>query len=286
MRRRINLLVVALLVALVAMGAAGDSNFTNVVTSGDITAGDDLTVTDDAAVGGNLAVTGTSTVTGATTQTGALTIGDKLTVNDQALIDGDADEIQITVQGHTTQTTSLMVLEQSDGTDVLTVSNDGNTTVVGTLTGTDLATFNGGITAQVGDEHIGLPTWASASIAYTTTTDIFAVTGSETWVVHNVLINVTTNYDCTGDNCTLEIGTGDDTDGFLVLVDAEMQAADTEGTGWAAGWQGQLTGTTGVFLVTNQDFVMDAADGIDLAIGGTDPAAGAATVWINYTRLD
>lgn len=133
MNKRINVLVIALLVALVAMGAAGDSNFTNVVTSGDITAGDDLTVTDDATVGGNLAVTGTSTVTGATTQTGALTIGGKLTVNDQALVDGDADEIQITVQGHTTQTTSLMVLEQSDGTDKLTVSNDGNTSVGGTL---------------------------------------------------------------------------------------------------------------------------------------------------------
>ena len=36
---------------------------------------------------------------------------------------------------------------------------------------------------------------------------------------------------------TLVIGDGNDADGFCVLADAELQAADTEGTGWAAGWQ-------------------------------------------------
>jgi len=65
--------------------------------------------------------------------TGGLTLADTLTVNNGAVIDGAADEIQIRVQGYTTQTNSLMVLEQSDGTDSLTVSNAGNVDVVGTL---------------------------------------------------------------------------------------------------------------------------------------------------------
>jgi len=48
-------------------------------------------------------------------------------------VDGDADEIQFLVQGNVTQTTDLLVLEQSDGTDVYNVSNSGQTTVGGML---------------------------------------------------------------------------------------------------------------------------------------------------------
>jgi hypothetical protein len=43
-------------------------------------------------------------------------------------VDGDADQIQLSVQGNSTQTTSLMVLENSAGTDQLKVSNTGNVT--------------------------------------------------------------------------------------------------------------------------------------------------------------
>jgi len=52
---------------------SGDSNFTNIVASGDISAGDDLTVTDDATIGGDVAVTGAFAATGASTLTGAVT---------------------------------------------------------------------------------------------------------------------------------------------------------------------------------------------------------------------
>ncbi len=74
----------------------------------------------------------TSTLTSLTV-TGPITSGGKLLVTDQALIDGDADEIQLTVQGYTTQTTGLFVLETSAGTDKFTVSNAGNTVIAGTL---------------------------------------------------------------------------------------------------------------------------------------------------------
>lgn len=51
------------------MGAAGDSGFTNVVASGDITAGDDVVVGDDLTVTGDVAVSGNLDVAkGVTTQ--------------------------------------------------------------------------------------------------------------------------------------------------------------------------------------------------------------------------
>lgn len=78
---------------------------------------DVLTVTN----AGNLGYNGTST------------FGGNSTVNGKLLIDGQADAIQLQVQGYTTQTNNLLTLEQSDGTDVLGVANTGNTTMAGTV---------------------------------------------------------------------------------------------------------------------------------------------------------
>jgi len=49
-------------------------------------------------------------------------------------VDGFADEIQFLVQGHSTQNANLIVAEQSDGTDVFTVSNSGEVDINGALT--------------------------------------------------------------------------------------------------------------------------------------------------------
>lgn len=49
-----------------------------------------------------------------------------LTTLGRILVNGSSDVNQLTVQGHTTQTNNLLVLEQSNGTDVLTVTNAGN----------------------------------------------------------------------------------------------------------------------------------------------------------------
>ncbi len=48
-------------------------------------------------------------------------------------IDGDTDQIQMIVQGNGTQTTNLVVFEQSDGTDVFSITNAGNLTSAGNL---------------------------------------------------------------------------------------------------------------------------------------------------------
>lgn len=57
----------------------------------------------------------------------------------EVFVDGESDAIQAHIQGHSTQTSDLLVLEQSDGTDVFNVDNDGNVDVSGAVT------FDGGI---------------------------------------------------------------------------------------------------------------------------------------------
>ncbi|NIM51636.1 MAG: hypothetical protein GTO22_20715 [Gemmatimonadales bacterium] len=273
-----------------------------------------------------------------------------LTVTDNVLIDGQADAIQLTVQGHTTQTTNanLFVVEDSGGTDILAVAvppaagasgdlidltdtfgaMNGSDTVIGidiNLTGAnhtgtgnalhgidiDLTTadadaseiaielsdtdWDTGIKGAVNLEHIGFPTIASASVV-TTANDggLFTIADGEIWFVHAMWVNVTTNFDCTGNDCTLILGDGLDTDGFCTLADAELQTSDTVATGFAAGWQCMEAGTRGVYLdeATTNAFTggfvyapSGASETIDVDVGGTDVAAGAATIYVLYTRI-
>jgi hypothetical protein len=84
-----------------------------------------------------------------------LTLGDAtadVTVGSQTAlgkfaIDGDSDEIQLLVQGHSTQTSSLAVLETSAGTDEFTFSNAGVFTAngSGTFGGSGQSTISSGL---------------------------------------------------------------------------------------------------------------------------------------------
>ena len=56
-------------------------------------------------------------------------------------VDNRTDQVALTVQGHSTQTSNLFVLEQSDGTDVLTVDNDGAIGSAGAVTFEDDVTI-------------------------------------------------------------------------------------------------------------------------------------------------
>jgi len=173
-------------------------------------------------------------------------------------------------------------------------------TIQGDLTVADDASIGGDL-AVTGDSNYGidqtinsyentgmLPTVISADVEYTTTASLITIPDGEVWIIHDVLVNVTDNYDCTGDNCTFQLGDGGDPNGLVDLLDAEIQAADTEVTGGAAGWQGYLSGTRGAYLADGGGFVYapsGAAETIDFAMGGTDPAGGAATVYVIYTRI-
>lgn len=274
------------------MDIQGVSHFSSVYSNDDVQAvddvivGDDITLTDDLVMTAG-DVTCTNVTASGTVQAEQLTSTDDLTV--AGAVTGVTD---LTASG-------TVQAEQLTSTDDLTVAGAGSfgseltasngITVSGVITyGNSAMTMStSGIVAALELEHMVLPTVASAAVTYTSASDIFTVADGEIWIVHNVLINVTTNYDCTGSDCTLQVGDGNDPNGLLDLVDAEIQAADTEGTGWAAGWQGQLAATKGAYLV-DSDFVYapsGSAEGIDLAIGGTDPAAGAATIYIIYTRI-
>lgn len=165
-------------------------------------------------------------------------------------------------------------------------------TLQSTLSIGGATTLSGGVTQAVGTslENVGmLPTLQSAAVITSSAGALWTVGSGEVWNVHRVFCKITTNFDCSGDDCALIIGDGNDTDGFLVLADAELQTADTEGTGFAAGWQGLVSATVGAYLDAQGSFIYAAADTIDVDIrdasAGTNPTAGAGTCYIDYTRL-
>ena len=168
-------------------------------------------------------------------------------------------------------------------TDDLTVADD--------ATITDALTVSGIMTGPaIGVENLRLPTIETATIITTTDGALWTVGASEIWWIDRVFCNVTTNFDCSGDDCTIEIGlTGGDIDGFLDLDDAELQAADAEIAGLTAGWQGfGSTDTRGAFFAAGGGVIL-GNDTIDIKIednsATTNPTAGAATCYVVYTRL-
>jgi len=64
------------------------------------------------------------------TDTDTVTIGSN-TAGGKLFIDGDTDEIQLQIQGHSTQTNPLIVAENNAGTDQFSVSNTGDITLAG-----------------------------------------------------------------------------------------------------------------------------------------------------------
>ncbi len=74
------------------------------------------------------AASGTCTVTTVVPQTvtAGAPVDSANTFTRGQVIDGTVDEIQLRVQGHSTQTNPIFVAEKSDGTDILVVNNDGS----------------------------------------------------------------------------------------------------------------------------------------------------------------
>ena len=181
----------------------------------------------------------------------------------------------------------------------LVVDSGGLTVTAGGLTVTAGTTdIDGVLDAVVGTEHLGMPSVVSTAITYTAaaggTGAVATIGDGEIWIVHDVFVNVTTNFDCTGDDATLVVGDGNDADGFIVLADAELQAADTEATGFAAGWQGLIAATQGAYIdeaAGANSFIYapsGAAETIDWLVdesSGESITAGAATIYVVYTRI-
>jgi hypothetical protein len=163
------------------------------------------------------------------------------------------------------------------------------------LTAATLDLNNTYIDQDIATENIMLPTVASTAFTYTAaaggTATLFTIADGEIWLVHDIYVNVTTNFDATGDDATIDVGDGADVDGLCNLDDAELQTTDVEVTGSAAGWQcfGGAD-TIGAYIASGRGFIYapsGAAETIDAVIAATgdDLSAGGATAYIVYTRI-
>lgn len=277
---------------------------------------------EDAYVEGTLEIDGASTFDGGATFNAADMNGTKLTMDADAdsWADESADDIIDLVVGAATGYWNVLTgnLKVGNGTPDVTmdgedayvegtlevdgasrfdgaVVNNSTTQLVGAVNLDGAVDLDGVVTNAANLEHMMWPTYATTAFTYTAaaggTVPLFTIAANEVWYVHDLRLNVTTNWDAEGNDVTIDIGTGDDVDGLCVLLDAELQAADTEGTGWAAGWQCQVAATRGVFLDGTGGFIVlggGAGETIDAVIdetSGETLTAGAATAYLVYTRL-
>jgi len=79
---------------------------------------------------------------GAATVSTTLTVAGKATVNDAVLIDGDADEVQLVMQSHSTQNSNLVEGQASDGSTDWYIADNGVFSVA-TLTASGAVTAAG-----------------------------------------------------------------------------------------------------------------------------------------------
>ena len=207
-----------------------------------------------------------------------------LTMIGSGSIDLNANELILDVDQDT-----IITADTDDQIDIQIASTDEIT-----LTATRLS-LNDTIAYQaINTENLGtLPTILTTAITYTAAAGgsgtVATVAAGETWFVHKVFINVTTNFDATGDDATLTIGDGNDADGFIVAADANLQTTFTEATGFAAGWYGIENGSSGAYTTDDGGpFVYEGAETIDWLIdetSGETLTAGAATIYVIYTRI-
>jgi len=171
------------------------------------------------------------------------------------------------------------------------VVNNSTTQLVGAVNLDGAVDLDGVITNAANLEHVLFPSWVTTAFTYTAgaggTVTLATAGAGEIWFVQDVRLNVTTDFAAVGDDAVITIGRDEDIDGFCVLADAELQIADTEGTGWDAGWQCQVAATRGVFIDGTGGYILTGAETIDAIISaaGNDLSTGAATAYILYTRL-
>ena len=183
-----------------------------------------------------------------------------------------------------------------EGLEVATAVDFNNNLDVDGTSNFDEVDIDGVTNLVVGTEHIGIPTIFSTAITYTAAAGgsgtVATITDGEIWLVHSVFVNVTTNFDATGDDATLTIGDGNDADGFIVAADANLQTTFTEDTGYTAGWYGIENGSNGAYTVDDGGPFVYAPSGADETIdwlidetSGETITAGAATIYVMYTRI-
>lgn len=220
---------------------------------------DDVTVTGDLTVAGTFSPAGSFDLNGA-----ALTL------------DADADS---TLTADTDDQVDLAL----SGVDVLSITT------------TTLNLDDHIIVQDINTENVMHPTVLAVPITYTAAaggSGVVATIGAgEIWFVHSVFIQVTDDFDTTGDDATLVIGDGNVAAGFINAADANLQASFTEATGFAAGWFGIESGSAGAYTTDDGGpfvYAPGSAETIDYLIdetSGETLTAGAATIYVIYTRI-
>ena len=171
------------------------------------------------------------------------------------VIDGVSDAIQLRVQGYTTQTANLLTLEQSDGTDVLTVTNTGALTTAGAA---DFTYAQAADAAATGD---------SLEIAFTSPVD---TAGTQT---HNAL--------------TVDLAIGNSTAGTNTVtalqIDAITDDPQVVEKAINIGDEWDYAIDTGLPIVASaaqwwDDFFGDTVNATYAAVSGTDGQAVQAIV--------
>ncbi|MCS7092622.1 MAG: MerR family DNA-binding transcriptional regulator, partial [Patescibacteria group bacterium] len=101
-------------------------------------------------------------------------------------IDGDTNEVQLLVQGHSIQSNFLAVFEQFDGTDVFTISNSGNLSTIG-----DFAINGGDLTTTATTFNLLNSGVSTINFAQSATNVNFGMAGGNFTIASNVTINGT-----------------------------------------------------------------------------------------------
>ena len=233
-------------------------------------------------------------------------------------IDGDADQIQFLVQGNATQTTNLLTLEQSDGTDVFTVTNAGNLAIEGQLSDLSGATLIINDDLQVlGDDIIdsGGTTRITLGATNTITGDTLVLSGTTTitassattlncsdcinfddlsdsltldattTITNGLTSNLNLNLSSSGDFVIQDAGVayatfGDDS----VITFAPANATAADGRIFIDGSSTASTATLGL-LDINATTVTDGFEGINIDLNITDDA-GVDTVIGQLLNID
>ena len=220
--------------------------------------GGDFTIAD------NAVITGTADLQGNVSDSGGV-----FTFADNVMLDGAADAIQLTVQGYTTQTTSLLVLENSGGTDQFTVSNAGAVMVNGTLD----------VQGDVQDS--GAAFTVIDNVVITGTLDVqgnLQDSGGDFYVADDTSLIGTLNVrgDISDDDSAVTVA-----DTFVVTGTSDLQGGVTvTGTARLVSAAYTLTGTQTLNPAASMYF-MTTADTLTLTLGTTGPAAGDMLIIYN-----
>lgn len=163
-----------------------------------------------------------------------------VTVTDNVLIDGQADAVQLAVQGHSSQTELPLVVEQSDGTDVFTVSNAGAVVAASSVTA-DSAAIGGGYGSTGSTLSSAGNIQANGNLTVDGTSDLvgnIADSGGDLTVDDNLVVTGTTDQqgnvadsggDFTVDDNIAVTGTSD-LQGDVTLENDETISNATDGT--------------------------------------------------------